>query len=492
MAYNISLSNGEPLVTIADGTVDVNFTSLSLIGKNFAGYGKLMNENFVHLLENFSNADEPVNPIVGQLWYDSGNKVVKIYTVNEIWKVLGSSTAGVTPPEDPVVGDQWWDTVNEQLNSWTGTSWKLVGPLWKLSQNLTGAIPDTVRDSFGLDHVVIKFYVNNVVTAIWSKEEIPYTVRDADKVVGFYTGSGAHIVKPGLTLANLGNYDVEDYTDIPRNLLWGTAENSLKLNGISPDKFLRRDDIGEVQTVAGPVEFTDIEVTGNLIGDITSSGTSTFNNATVTGKFIQSYQNGITATGTTQVNATQLTKTINVVGTVLNGRGVRLPVAIPGIILYIVNAGENNLKIYPASNEMINMLGLNKPLVLTPGSGVQFVTAAPTQWYTMSGAGGSTYVLTRSAGAVNEGGSVTITLTSTNVANGTLVPYTITGVTSADISGASLTGNFTVNNNSATLTLTIANDVLTEGTEVLTISLDSPLVASTSVVINDTSTGGKK
>ena len=86
MAYNISLSNGEPLVTVADGTVDINYTSLNLVGKNFAGYGQLFAENFVHLLENFSNSSEPLNPLVGQLWYDSNGKVMKVRTQYNTWK----------------------------------------------------------------------------------------------------------------------------------------------------------------------------------------------------------------------------------------------------------------------------------------------------------------------------------------------------------------------------------------------------------------------
>ena len=141
MAYNLSLSNGEPLVTIADGTVDINFTSLNLIGKNFAGYGALMNQNFVNMLENFSNSAPPTNPLVGQLWYDADNRTMKVYTANDTWKVISSATASATAPSNPVLGDQWWDTVNEQLKVWSGTNgWKLVGPLWAVSEGITGAI----------------------------------------------------------------------------------------------------------------------------------------------------------------------------------------------------------------------------------------------------------------------------------------------------------------------------------------------------------------
>lgn len=79
MAYNINLTNGDLLAVIEDGTADVNTTSLTLVGKNYAGYGEFFNENFVHLLENFSRSTQPPSPLTGQLWYDSTNKILKIY-----------------------------------------------------------------------------------------------------------------------------------------------------------------------------------------------------------------------------------------------------------------------------------------------------------------------------------------------------------------------------------------------------------------------------
>lgn len=98
------------------------------------------------------------------------------------------------------------------------------------------------------------------------------------------------------------------------------------------------------------------------------------------------------------------------------------------------------------------------------------------------------YSLVRSKLSVNEGSSVTITLETDNIAAGTLVPYTITGISSADIDGESLTGNFTVDSaGDAFLTLNITADATTEGTETLTLTLDGKGV-STSVTINDTST----
>ena len=257
MPYNITLSNGEPLVTIADGTVDINYTSLSLIGKNFAGYGQLMNENWVRLLENFSNATEPTNPLVGQLWYDSTSKIMKVRTQFNTWKTIGSATASDTAPENPIVGDQWWDTVNEQLKGFTGAEWKLIGPLWSAAEGITGAIPDIIRDTLGTDHVVIKFYVNNTVTGIWSKEEAAYLADPIGNVPGFLNSGGNMEIKPGLTLADLGTNDAGGYDNVPRNMVWGTAENALLLGNQPAADYLIKTSTGSTQDIADTIQFNN-------------------------------------------------------------------------------------------------------------------------------------------------------------------------------------------------------------------------------------------
>ena len=84
-----------------------------------------------------------------------------------------------------------------------------------------------------------------------------------------------------------------------------------------------------------------------------------------------------------------------------------------------------------------------------------------------------TYSLQSNVASVSEGQGVRFTLITTNLSNGNTVPYSISGVSSADIGGTSLTGNFTVNNNTALLDLAITADLATEGTETLTLRLTS-------------------
>lgn len=97
------------------------------------------------------------------------------------------------------------------------------------------------------------------------------------------------------------------------------------------------------------------------------------------------------------------------------------------------------------------------------------------------------YTLTATATAINEGGTITFNLSTTMLDTGTVIPYTISGVSVADISLSALTGNFVTDAaGKASLTFNIINDVLTEGNETMTLTLSGKGV-SRSVTINDTS-----
>ena len=112
------------------------------------------------------------------------------------------------------------------------------------------------------------------------------------------------------------------------------------------------------------------------------------------------------------------------------------------------------------------------------------------------------YRLVRSDSAVDEGGTVTITVETSNALPGTTVGYTVTGILAGDLSSGSLTGTLTLSSGgTAEVTFVIANDAVTEGVETLTFTLanqdslgnwTSGSVGSsgraTSVIINDTST----
>ena len=93
------------------------------------------------------------------------------------------------------------------------------------------------------------------------------------------------------------------------------------------------------------------------------------------------------------------------------------------------------------------------------------------------------YILTSNVASANEGNVFTVTLV-TNAVHALPVGYTISGITSNDISGTSLTGNFTSNNQ--VLSFTANSDITTEGVEYFFISLNNGQ-ANANVTINDTS-----
>lgn len=79
MSYTINTYNATLLTTIPDGEKNTTSTSLTLAGRNFPGYGQFLNENQVYLLENFAGTTSPVNPIKGQLWYNTATGVINVY-----------------------------------------------------------------------------------------------------------------------------------------------------------------------------------------------------------------------------------------------------------------------------------------------------------------------------------------------------------------------------------------------------------------------------
>ena len=79
MTYKIYKTNGNLLTEVNDGNIDTTTTDWALIGKNSPSYGVPLNENFLYLLENFSNSTAPPNPVIGQLWFDTTEARIKVY-----------------------------------------------------------------------------------------------------------------------------------------------------------------------------------------------------------------------------------------------------------------------------------------------------------------------------------------------------------------------------------------------------------------------------
>ena len=135
MAYTINLTNGTIFATIADGTINTA-SSQTLIGKNYAGYGQFLDDNFIHLLECGSNSTPPGAPLTGQLWWDTSAGLLKVYN-GTIFKTISAATASSSAPTNNVTGDLWYDTTNQQLKVYTGSTFLIVGPAYTSGQGVT-------------------------------------------------------------------------------------------------------------------------------------------------------------------------------------------------------------------------------------------------------------------------------------------------------------------------------------------------------------------
>ena len=250
MAYTIDRYSGVTLVVVEDGTVDQT-TDIKLVGKNYAGYGEIQNENFLHLLENFSGAAQPPKAISGQIWYDATASKLKFYDGSK-FRTTGGAEVATTAPAGLATGDLWWDSANEQLYAYNGSGYVLIGPQG-VGATVSQMVTTTVRDTTSVNRIIIKAVVNDEVIFIISS--VAFTIDSTDPTNAI---TGFDSIKKGLTLRNTTNATggVTSSTDF----YWGTASNALLLNGKADTDF----------ALAGSGAFTSLTTfadAGIAIGD---------------------------------------------------------------------------------------------------------------------------------------------------------------------------------------------------------------------------------
>jgi hypothetical protein len=196
MAYTINKTDGSILASVADGQVDQFSTDLTLIGKNYSGFGEALNENFVKLLENFAETSAPVNPITGQIWFDASELKLKVYNGTSFVPV-SSATISTSQPLTLGVGDLWFDDLNKQLFFFDGTNTILLGPDFSVGQGLSGLRVSSILDTLNQSRVVTFLYTNGILIGIFSKDtftpKLPITGFGGSIQPGFNAGTLAGI-----------------------------------------------------------------------------------------------------------------------------------------------------------------------------------------------------------------------------------------------------------------------------------------------------------
>jgi hypothetical protein len=170
MSYKINKTNGGLLVELADGVIDIVSTDITLVGRNYKGFGEAFNENFVKIIENFAATSAPSNPLEGQLWYDTSENRLKIYDGTS-FRTAGSPTVSSSQPTNLVSGDLWIDNAENKLYFWDGTDLVLVGPEYNSTQGKTNTEAVTMIDTSNQTRTVLALYIGGVLAGIFSSSK---------------------------------------------------------------------------------------------------------------------------------------------------------------------------------------------------------------------------------------------------------------------------------------------------------------------------------
>lgn len=323
MAYTLTKTDGTTLVVLNDGVTNGTTTDLTLIGKNFAGYGQFLNENFIYLLENFSNVTSPPVPLQGQLWWNSLGKSLQVWT-GLAWKGISSTSAQGTAPSNPNVGDLWWDTVNSQLKvlSTLPSTWIVIGPQYSTGLGLTGAIATTIVDNASVSHIVVELVVNNTVVGIISRDTPAYIVSSVPNF---------SLISPGLTLANDPTVNYQ---------FTGNVTNALNLGGSLASTYVRNDTPAGAQTMAVPLTINNNSgLTVGTLNDLNINAVS--GNVNITGS--QNGKNTVFSVNVGGVSTIELTLD----ATIGHATVPNISISSPGLCIvnknYADNTGFNTL-----------------------------------------------------------------------------------------------------------------------------------------------------
>lgn len=217
MAYTVNKTNSSATpnsYTVQDSILNTQ-TDIPFVGKGYAGYGEVIAENFLHLLENFSNTTAPAKPIKGQLWFDESTGRLKVYNGNS-FVPLGGAQYQSTQPSGMVAGDIWVDSDTGQLYFYNGTSSILVGPP-SATGTTSGFTFETITDSTTANQNIVNLFSDGDRIAIISKN----TFTPQAAITGFSTVTKGINLNSSLSLK-----------------FTGTATDSDKLGGVAAADYL--------------------------------------------------------------------------------------------------------------------------------------------------------------------------------------------------------------------------------------------------------------
>ena len=258
MSYTVNKTDGSVLTIVGDGTVDSTSTDITLVGRKYSGYGEVLNENLIKILESFANRTAPTQPLEGQIWFDTLEGRLKVYTGSE-FKPTGGPLVQDTEPAGLVIGDLWINNEANQLYFYDGVDLSLAGPIYSSAEGKHGWIVENVIDNGNNGRSVSALWVNGLRVAILSRFE--FTPQTA--INGFAT------IKVGLNFS----------TTVTGLKLHGSATSADAVAGISPGQFLRSDENDITTGTLGVLNDNGITLgSSSNFTQFINSNTTTFKN----------------------------------------------------------------------------------------------------------------------------------------------------------------------------------------------------------------------
>mgnify|MGYP001465613718 CR=1 FL=1 len=269
MAYTVNKKNSSASpnqYAVQDGVLNTQ-TDLSFIGKGYAGYGEVVAENFLHLLENFANTSAPSKPVTGQLWYDSSSNRLKVYSGTSFVPSGGNVPYQSAQPSAITQGDLWLDSDTGQLYFYNGSASVLIGPP-SSTGTTNGFTFDSILDSGDATQNITKLFNDGNLIAIISED----TFTPKTSISGFAQ------IKKGITLT----------TAIADTKFQGTASDADALGGVAATNYLVTN---ANDTTSGTLGVTNdggvtigadsdltitVDTTGAIISNVTANTDITF------------------------------------------------------------------------------------------------------------------------------------------------------------------------------------------------------------------------
>lgn len=257
MTYTINRFNSTKLVDVEDGRINDDYTHIKFVGRNYAGYGEVQNENFLWLLENFASTSEPTKKITGMIWYDSSNKKLKFYDGAK-FKTTGGAEVSSTQPTGLAKGDFWYNTNTNQMFAYdpdygANNGYVLIGPLAVAGKAQTNFESVQVTGTDNNTYAITKAVVNGSVVFIISTAS--FTLKSSVNTI-----DGFSYIREGITLVNTSAAsDTSPGVTSTAFRLWGTASDSDRLGGIAASQYLQKNSSGN--------SYGDFPNAGIRVGD---------------------------------------------------------------------------------------------------------------------------------------------------------------------------------------------------------------------------------